>query len=146
MERLFQIEEILAYIEEQKKRNASATRQLSMYYEATQKNLETNEKTYSLWEGYIDTLEKNGYGHSEIREVYKMLKSKFWRFLPFWKGWFGYESRLPIDQSKRAKVLELANDILQYKECLEKEKILQWIREKSIGSAKENNITKSIYM
>lgn len=146
MDRLFHIEDILAYIEEQKKGNASPTRELSMYYEATQKNLETNGKTYSLWEGYIETLKKNGYAHSEIREVYKMLKSKFWRFFRFWQGWFNYESRLPIEQSKRAKVLELANDILQYKECLEKEKIMQWIQEKSAGLRKENNTTKSIYV
>ncbi|KAI5149989.1 serine/threonine-protein kinase TTK/MPS1 [Nematocida ausubeli] len=146
MERLFHIEDILAYIEEQKRGNASATRQLSMYYEATQKNLEANEKTHSLWEGYIHTLEKNGYAHTEIREVYKMLKSKFWRFLQFWQGWFSYESRLPIDQSKRAKVLELANDILQYKECAGKEKILAWVREKSVGTAKENNMSRTMYM
>ncbi|OAG33174.1 serine/threonine-protein kinase TTK/MPS1 [Nematocida sp. ERTm5] len=144
MERLFHIEDILAYIEEQKRGNASATRQLSMYYEATQKNLEANEKTYSLWEGYIHTLERNGYAHTEIREVYKMLKSKFWRFLQFWQGWFNYESRLPIDQSKRAKVLELAHDILQYKECVGKERIIAWIKERSVGLARESNATKSI--
>ncbi|KAH9385994.1 serine/threonine-protein kinase TTK/MPS1 [Nematocida major] len=144
MERLFHIEDILAYIDEQKKDHASATRQLSMYYEATQKNLEPNEKTYSLWEGYIHTLEKNGYGHSEIREVYKMLKSKFWKFARFWQGWFDYESRLPIDQSKRARVLELANDILQYKECAQKEKIMLWVREKSFSGGED--ITRTVYM
>lgn len=140
MERLFHIEEVLAYIEEQKKENPSPTRHLSMYYEATQKNLEPNEKTYSLWEGYIETLEKNGYGDTEIREVYKMLKSKFWRFLKYWQGWFNYESNLPIERSKRAKVLEFANDILQYKECAEKGRILAWIREKSVGSYSRQSI------
>ncbi|KAI5171880.1 serine/threonine-protein kinase TTK/MPS1 [Nematocida sp. LUAm3] len=135
MERLFRIEEVLAYIHEQKKQNATLTRQLSLYYEATQKNLEPNEQTLELWTGYIDLLQKNGYSHLEIREVYKMLKSTFWRFLTFWNSWLEYESLLPPDLSKKSKLLEVAQDILQYKECKEKENILQWIASVSINTS-----------
>ncbi|KAI5191566.1 serine/threonine-protein kinase TTK/MPS1 [Nematocida sp. AWRm77] len=133
MERLFRIEDILQYIEEQKNNNASLTRQLSMYYEATQKNLGVTSKTLCLWKGYIDLLEKNGYAYAEIREVYKMLKSTYWKFLSFWDSWFEYESRLSFEESKKAKVLEMAHDILQFKECQEKKDILQWVRERAVG-------------
>ncbi|OAG30469.1 serine/threonine-protein kinase TTK/MPS1 [Nematocida displodere] len=132
MERLFRIEDILDYIEEQKSNSASLTRQLSMYYEATQKNLEVSEKTLLLWQEYINLLESNGYTETEIREVYKMLKSRYWKLKNFWSGWLDYESRLPPTQSKRAKVLETARDMLKYKDCEEKEAILQWIDEKSL--------------
>ncbi|KAI5186490.1 serine/threonine-protein kinase TTK/MPS1 [Nematocida homosporus] len=144
MERLFRIEDILAYIQSQKQNNVSLTRLLSIYYEATQKNLDTNEQTLELWQGYIGLLEKNGYAHTEIREVYKMLKSKYWRFLSFWSGWLDYESRLPYSCSKRAKVVEAAADMLQYKECPEKSAILSWARERQVGSA-DSSDTRLLY-
>jgi len=146
MERLFRIEDILKYIEEQKRCNASMTRQLSIYYEATQKNLEENEQSLRLWQGYIEVLEQNGYGHTEIRETYKMLKSKYWRYKVFWTNWYEYESRLPVQHSKRAKVLEHANDILQYKECEAKEEILAWLKEKAVHThTREYSETRTIY-
>lgn len=139
MERLFRVEDILEYIEEQKKSNASSTRQLSIYYEATQKKLAVNEQSLQIWLGYIDQLERNGYGHKEIREVYKMLKAKYWKFFFFWREWFNYESRLPYNHSKKAKVLESLMDILRYKECADKEAMTAWAQDLAVQNNDSNN-------
>ncbi|KAI5181563.1 serine/threonine-protein kinase TTK/MPS1 [Nematocida sp. AWRm80] len=145
MERLFRIEDILRYIEEQKRDSASPTRLLSMYYEATQKNLEVSPSTLTLWLGYISLLEQNGYGHTEIREVYKMLKSKYWRYSAFWMEWFNYENRMPLEQSKKARVLEMASEILQYKECDEKQAILNWIDQRNITLIRTNEYSTRLF-
>lgn len=132
MERLFGIDEILAYIEEKKRLNVSSTHQLSMYYEATQKELEPSEKTLKLWEGYISLLEENGYTSTEIREVYKMLKIKYWKFLSFWRDWMKYEQKAEGEPEERIqrvhKLIEGVRDILRYKNCPEKDAILGYVQ------------------
>jgi serine/threonine-protein kinase TTK/MPS1 len=126
MERLFGIDEILVYIEEKKKQCASSTHQLSMYYEATQKDLEPSEKSLLLWREYISLLEKHGYTETEIREVYKMLRMKYYKFLGFWKKWVEYERSVGGEGlcSRMSKLVENIRDILRYKSCTEKAAIL----------------------
>lgn len=126
MERLFRIEDILEYIEAQQSKNTSLTRQLSMYYEATQKALEVNNKSLLLWRGYVRLLEENGYTETEIREVYKMLKGRYWKLKEFWALWYTYESKSAESRHRRQKVLDAAREMLQYKECAEKQEILKW--------------------
>lgn len=132
MEKLFSIDDILAFIEEEKKRNSSPAHQLSVYYEATQKALEANEKTLKLWIDYILLLEANGYTSAEIRGVYKMLKIKYWKFMGFWRAWVEYEERAEAQHEQRkARVLKIiagVRDMLEYTSCKDKEEIVHFAR------------------
>ncbi|KAM0687636.1 Serine/threonine kinase mps1 [Conglomerata obtusa] len=134
MESKFTSKEILAYIQSQP--DLSLTRKLSLYTEATEKNLETDKYSLILWLNYIDILKKCDNDNDEIRGMYKMMQAKFGRFLEFWIAYIEFERE---SGKSIVKIVRKNEDWIKMKEYEERDDILRYFRSLCCMISNKNN-------
>lgn len=126
MEGLFTSKEILEYIESQKSRGISFTKELSLYFKATQKDLEEGKDNLKLWINYISLLSSDC-EVTEIREIFKMLKLRYWKCLEYWEAFVGFEIKIRTPKEFEEKVIGSSLSFLGTKEFGDKERVMGYL-------------------
>lgn len=129
MEGLFTSKDILDYINLEKKKGISLTKEMSMYFKATQKNLEVSNESLRLWLNYIDLLyiDPDPMETREIREIFAMLKLRYWRFLEYWKAQVDFEAKKRSPRDFEQKFVMSSLSFLQTKEFSDKEAFIEYL-------------------
>ncbi|KAF7683852.1 putative serine/threonine-protein kinase MPS1 like protein [Astathelohania contejeani] len=130
MEGLFNDEEILLYIRKEISEGASDTRKLSLYTQATQKNLPPTLTMLSLWTEYINLLKKED-DEEEIREIFRMLRMSYYKFVGYWKELIRFEKEIMSRRghgSELTKVIKQGLEFIFHKNFDNKEEILEYLR------------------
>lgn len=139
MEGLFTSKDILQYINSEKAKGISFTKELSLYFKATQKDLDEGIDNLRLWINYINLLSADC-EPVEIREIFKMLKLRYWRFIEYWESLVGFEIKRRSPQEFENKVINNAIHFLGTKEFGDKDVVIGFLskfRAKKSGIGQE---------
>ncbi|KAL0265667.1 UNVERIFIED_CONTAM: hypothetical protein PYX00_011381 [Menopon gallinae] len=126
MEGLFTSKDILRYIDLEKAKGISFTKELSLYFKATQKDLDEGIDNLRLWINYINLLAVDC-EPVEIREIFKMLKLRYWRFLEYWESLVSFEIKRRSPQEFENKVISSAIHFLRTKEFSGKDAVIGYL-------------------
>lgn len=125
MEGIFNSRELYEYLEEQKQSNISRTKEISLYYKATSKNIEDDEYSLRIWLDYIWLLMDGVKDMTEARETFKMIKMRFCKFYEYWRAYIGFE--IAAKNGNLCKVLQQSIDLVKVKEFGEKRGVLEYL-------------------
>lgn len=139
MEGLFTSKDILRYIDSEKAKGISFTKELSLYFKATQKDLDEGIDNLRLWINYINLLSADC-EPVEIREIFKMLKLRYWRFMEYWESLVSFEIKRRSPHEFENKVINNAIHFLGTKEFGDKDAVIGFLskfRAKKAGTGRE---------
>lgn len=142
MEGLFTSKDILRYIDSEKAKGISFTKELSLYFKATQKDLDEGIDNLRLWINYINLLSADC-EPVEIREIFKMLKLRYWRFIEYWESLVSFEAKRRLPHEFENKVINNAIHFLGTKEFSDKDAVIGFLskfRTNKAGVGQESGV------
>ena len=97
-----------------------------MYFVATQKELDEGPDNLRLWINYIDLLSAES-DTAEVREIFRMLKLRYWRFLDYWRSLIDFEIKRRSPDDFERKVVANAVSFLRTKEFGDKRVFVEYL-------------------